>query len=40
MSNRNTKTKAPTTVILGDSILKMYMEITFQRLQNLRSKLL
>ena len=32
MSNRNTKTKAPTTVILGDSILKMYMEITFQRL--------
>ena len=40
ISNKITKTKAPTTVILGDSILKMYTDIPFHRLQNLRSTLL
>ena len=40
MSNRNTKTKAPRAVILGDSILKNVYGISFQRLQILRTTLL
>ena len=40
MLSRNTRTKAPTTIILGDSILKNMNEIPFQSLQNLRNTLL
>ena len=39
MLYRNTKTKAPTTVTLGDTILKMNIEIPSQWLRNLRNKL-